>query len=636
MLATLLGARRSPSRSAWSPATTAAGATRSSRASTDVLLAFPFLILAVGLAAILGPSLRNAVDRARHRPRSRGSCASPAARRSSLREQDFVARGDRQRRRRRRRSCAATSCPNMTSTLLVQATVRDPAAIIGEAVLSFLGLGVQPPTPSWGAMLAAAQPFLTHGALAGDLPRPGDLPRHARRSTCSATACATSSTRGATRLMPPLLEVARPHASGSTTDDGAGAGGRRRRRSTSSEGEVARDRRRVGLRQERDRDVAARPAAAARRRSTGSARLRRRRPARRRPSALRDIRGREISIVFQEPMTSLNPVFTVGRQIGEVLRRHLGMSQARRPRADRRAARPRRHPGARAARRRVPAPALGRHAPARDDRDGDRLRARSVLIADEPTTALDVTIQAGVLDVLRELRERLGHGDRADHARPRRGRRHRRPRRGHVRGPEGRGGAGRRAVRPTRSTRTRSGCSGAVPRAARRARRGLQEIPGMRPVARPSRPADVRVRSRAARAPTSAAARRGPAARGGTPRHLVACFHPGRATTERRERPVLEVDGLRQALRRRAAGGGASCARSTASSLHDRAGRGRRAGRRVGQRQVDGRQLRPAPARAHGRHDHAQRAPTSRTCRAARCGRCGARCTWSSRTRTPR
>ena len=52
----------------------------------------------------------------------------------------------------------------MTSTLLVQATIAIPAAIIGESVLSFLGLGVQPPTPSWGVMLAGAQPFLTLAA----------------------------------------------------------------------------------------------------------------------------------------------------------------------------------------------------------------------------------------------------------------------------------------------------------------------------------------------------------------------------------------------------------------------------------------------------------------------------------------
>jgi peptide/nickel transport system permease protein len=51
--------------------------------------------------------------------------------------------------------------PNITSTLLVQATVSIPAAIIGESLLSFLGLGVQPPTPSWGVMLASAQSYIT-------------------------------------------------------------------------------------------------------------------------------------------------------------------------------------------------------------------------------------------------------------------------------------------------------------------------------------------------------------------------------------------------------------------------------------------------------------------------------------------
>jgi ABC-type dipeptide/oligopeptide/nickel transport system permease subunit len=49
----------------------------------------------------------------------------------------------------------------MAGTLLVQATVWIPQAIIGEAILSFLGLGVQPPTPSWGSMLSAAQPFIS-------------------------------------------------------------------------------------------------------------------------------------------------------------------------------------------------------------------------------------------------------------------------------------------------------------------------------------------------------------------------------------------------------------------------------------------------------------------------------------------
>lgn len=125
---------------------------------TDLLLAFPFLILAVGLAAILGPSLRNVVI-------ALGISALPSFIRVTrgevlgLREQDYVAGavadGARDARILRR-----YVLPNAISPLLVQATVTVPEAIIGESVLSFLGLGVQPPTPSWGTMLSAAQGFL--------------------------------------------------------------------------------------------------------------------------------------------------------------------------------------------------------------------------------------------------------------------------------------------------------------------------------------------------------------------------------------------------------------------------------------------------------------------------------------------
>jgi peptide/nickel transport system ATP-binding protein len=124
-------------------------------------------------------------------------------------------------------------------------------------------------------------------------------------------------------------------------------------------------------------------------------------------SRLRRIRGREIAFVFQEPMTSLNPVFTVGRQIGEVLRTHLGLSRG-------------------AARKRtiellelvrIPAPARRVDEYPHQLSGGMRQRVMiamavacdpKILIADEPTTALDVTIQAGILDVMRDLRERLG------------------------------------------------------------------------------------------------------------------------------------------------------------------------------------------------------------------------------------
>jgi peptide/nickel transport system ATP-binding protein len=125
------------------------------------------------------------------------------------------------------------------------------------------------------------------------------------------------------------------------------------------------------------------------------------------PRELRRVRGRSISFVFQEPMTSLNPVFTVGRQIGEVLQRHLGLS---RPAARLRALELLRLV-------RIPAPDRRLDEYPHQLSGGMRQRVMiamalacdpKVLVADEPTTALDVTIQAGILDLMRDIRERLG------------------------------------------------------------------------------------------------------------------------------------------------------------------------------------------------------------------------------------
>jgi ABC-type dipeptide/oligopeptide/nickel transport system permease subunit len=126
---------------------------------TDVLLAFPFLILAVGLAAILGPSLLNATL-------ALGISTVPGFIRIArgetlaLREEDYVPAAV------LNGANDATIIfrhilPNMTNTLIVQATLTIPAAIVGEAILSFLGLGVQPPAASWGTMLQEAEPYLT-------------------------------------------------------------------------------------------------------------------------------------------------------------------------------------------------------------------------------------------------------------------------------------------------------------------------------------------------------------------------------------------------------------------------------------------------------------------------------------------
>jgi len=122
---------------------------------------------------------------------------------------------------------------------------------------------------------------------------------------------------------------------------------------------------------------------------------------------LRRVRGKEIAMIFQDPMTSLNPVLTVGRQITEVLETHMGLSAA-------------------AARTRagelldlVGIPSAARRLDDYPHHFSGGMRQRvmiamavacrpKLLIADEPTTALDVTIQAQILDILRNLQKELG------------------------------------------------------------------------------------------------------------------------------------------------------------------------------------------------------------------------------------
>ncbi len=124
---------------------------------------------------------------------------------------------------------------------------------------------------------------------------------------------------------------------------------------------------------------------------------------------MRTLRGKSIAMIFQEPMTSLNPVYTVGQQIAEVLRLHEGMSKA-------------------SARQKsielltsvgIPSPESRVDSYPHELSGGMRQRVMiamaiacrpKLLIADEPTTALDVTIQAQILDLLARLRTELGMG----------------------------------------------------------------------------------------------------------------------------------------------------------------------------------------------------------------------------------
>src|SRR2546423_9298131 len=124
-------------------------------------------------------------------------------------------------------------------------------------------------------------------------------------------------------------------------------------------------------------------------------------------SGMEAIRGNEISMIFQEPMTSLNPLLTIGRQIGEAMVQHRGLSwreaMDEAPEMLRRV--------------HIPEPERPVHAYPHQLSGGMRQRAMiamalccnpKLLIADEPTTALDVTIQAQILDLMRELQQKTG------------------------------------------------------------------------------------------------------------------------------------------------------------------------------------------------------------------------------------
>jgi len=125
---------------------------------TDAMLACPFLILAIALAAFLGPSLTNAMI-------AIGISATPIfvrltrAQVLQVKGEDYVeaarAVGNSQLRIALRHVL-----PNIVPPLIVQATLAIAAAIIAEAALSFLGLGQQPPAPSWGSMLNTAKNYI--------------------------------------------------------------------------------------------------------------------------------------------------------------------------------------------------------------------------------------------------------------------------------------------------------------------------------------------------------------------------------------------------------------------------------------------------------------------------------------------
>lgn len=125
---------------------------------TDILLAFPGILLAIALVAVLGPSINNVVlalsiiGWVGYARLVRGQVLK-------VREMEYVTAA-KALGARSPRVIALHVMPNVINPVIVMATLGLAGAILSEAALSFLGLGVQPPTPSWGAMLTAGRRYL--------------------------------------------------------------------------------------------------------------------------------------------------------------------------------------------------------------------------------------------------------------------------------------------------------------------------------------------------------------------------------------------------------------------------------------------------------------------------------------------
>jgi len=383
---------------------------------TDAMFAFPPLVLALCIVALRGRSTPNLIV-------ALGIVFMPSLLRLTrgqvlaVREEAYI-EAARSVGTPGRRIAVRHVLPNVASPLIIQVAVTLGFALLAIAGLGFLGLGPPPPTPEWGGMLNRSyafvlevpwQVFIPAGAitltvlafnLIGDglrdaLGRTGPVPSPPGGT---GTGDAPEGTGALLEVRGLAIEFARGDGWVRVVDgvDLTLAPGRTLALvGESGCGKTVTALAVMGLLPRRTGRVAA-----------GGIRFDGRDLVDLPPGALRAIRGRELAMIFQEPDTSLNPAFTVGDQIAEVVRIHRGLGR----RASRLAA-------VEALERvDIPDPAQRAGAYPHELSGGMRQRAMiamalacqpRLLLADEPTTALDVTIQAQILDLLATLRDEL-------------------------------------------------------------------------------------------------------------------------------------------------------------------------------------------------------------------------------------